>query len=291
MLPGVAPPIPELEGVEHRFATVDGVKLHYAEAGDPTAPPVLLQHGWPQHWWMWRDLIPALSKSHHVIAPDLRGHGWSEKPATDYRKDALMRDILGLLDQLEIERTSWVGHDWGAYAGMLAALRHPERIDKLVAIAIPHPWPQGRARLKRASTLWYQLVLAAPGLGKKAIGSTRMPRAMLKAGRATGEFTEAELRTYLDVLKEPDATEASMRMYRHFLRYELVPAATGAFHDERLTVPTRWIVGARDSVSSGNDDGYKEHSDDMTLEEIPGVGHFLPEEVPDLLRERVLAFL
>jgi pimeloyl-ACP methyl ester carboxylesterase len=285
-----APQIPELEGVEHRYATVGGLRLHYAEAGDPSAPPVILQHGWPQHWWIWRHLIPALAENHRVIAPDLRGHGWSDKPRGDYRKDTLMRDIVGLLDQLEIEKVRWVGHDWGGYTGMLAALRHPERIDRFVCLSIPHPWPEGRARLKRAGTLWYQLVLAAPLLGKRAIGSGRMPRVMLKKGRAKGSFTEAELRTYLDVLEQPDATAAGVAMYRHFLQHELVPAATGGFHDERLTVPTRWIVGERDAVSSGNDDSYKKHADDMTLEELPGVGHFLPEEVPDLLRERVLDF-
>ena len=77
---------------------VNGVRLHYAEAGQPASDVLLLQHGWPQHWWMWRDLIGPLSDRYRVIAPDLRGHGWSEKPAGDYRKDALMRDIIGLLD-------------------------------------------------------------------------------------------------------------------------------------------------------------------------------------------------
>ena len=286
------PPMPELPGVEHHYATVGAVKLHYATAGPKDGAPLVLQHGWPQHWWMWRHLIGPLGDAgHRVIAPDLRGHGWSDKPKADYRKDVLMRDIVGLLDQLEIDRVNWIGHDWGGYTGMLAALRHPERIGKFVCLGIPHPWPEGRARLRRAGTLWYQLVLAAPLLGRQAIGSGRMPRAMLAKGRAKGAYSEDELRTYLDVLTEPDATEAGIRMYRHFLRHELLPAATGGFHDERLTVPTRWIVGERDLVASGNDDSYRKHSDDMTLEELSGVGHFIPEEVPDLLRERVLDFL
>jgi pimeloyl-ACP methyl ester carboxylesterase len=291
MLPGVSPPMPELKGVEHRYVTVDGVRLHYAEAGPADGEPVVLQHGWPQHWWMWRDLIGPLSdRGFRVIAPDLRGHGWSEKPAGDYRKDALMRDMLGLLDELGIESVRYVGHDWGSYVGLLAALRHPERIERFVCCSLPHPWPRERNGLKLASSGWYQLVLAAPLLGKLAIGTLGMPRKMLQAGRSTGAFTERELDAYTDVLKEPDATEASMRMYRHFLLHEAVPAATSAFRDERLSVPTRWIVGAEDPVAGDADDGYREHADDMTLEKVPGVGHFLPEEVPDLLRERVLGF-
>jgi pimeloyl-ACP methyl ester carboxylesterase len=291
MLPGVSPSIPKLEGVEHRYATVDGVKLHYAEAGDPKGPPVVLQHGWPQHWWMWRDLIGPLSASgFRVIAPDLRGHGWSEKPKGDYRKDALMRDMLGLLDELGIESTRYVGHDWGAYVGLLASLRHPERIERFVCCSFPHPWQQDRSAIRLVSSGWYQLVLASPVLGKLSIGTLGFPRLMLQKGRRTGSYTDAELDTYMDVLKQPDATEASMRMYRHFLLHELLPAAS-AFKDERLSVPTRWIVGELDPVAGNADDGYRDHTDDTTLEKVPGVAHFLPEEVPDLLRERVLEFL
>ena len=284
--------MPELPGVEHRYTTVGGIRLHYAEAGNPEGAPVLLQHGWPQHWWMWRHLIgPLADAGHRVIAPDLRGHGWSDKPKGDYRKDVLMRDALGLLDELGIERTSWVGHDWGAYAGMLAALRHPERITRFVSCSIPHPWPRERSMVKLASSAWYQAVLAAPVLGKLAIGRLGMPRLVLQRARVEGSFTERELDTYTDVLEQPDATEASMRMYRHFLLHELLPAATSGFKEERLSVPTRWLVGEADPVAGAADDGYRDHADDMTLEKLPGIGHFLPEEVPDLLRERVLGFL
>jgi pimeloyl-ACP methyl ester carboxylesterase len=288
-----APPIPELEGVEHRFADVGGgLTLHYAEAGDPRGRPVVLQHGWPQHWWMWRDLIgPLADAGFRVIAPDLRGHGWSDKPKGDYRKDVLMRDIMGLLDVLGIERVSYVGHDWGAYAGVLAALRHPERIERFVLLSLPHPWQRDRSVRTMVGALSYQLLLAAPVAGKLAIGRLGVPRLALNKARARGSFTEAEIATYVDVLTQPDATEASMRMYRHFLLHELAPALMGSFKEERLTVPTRAIVGEEDPVAGSADDGYREHADDMTLEKLPGVGHFLPEEVPDLLRERVLDFL
>jgi pimeloyl-ACP methyl ester carboxylesterase len=283
--------MPQVAGVEHRYELVDGLRLHYAEAGPADGDVVLLQHGWPQHWWLWRDLIGPLSDRFRVIAPDLRGHGWSQKPAGDYRKDALMRDLLGLLDRLEIERVSWVGHDWGAYTGMLAALRHPERIERFVALSIPHPWQQSRSVLDIASSAWYQVVLSAPVVGKLVIGRLGFPRLVLKAARTKGSYTDEELETYMAVLREPDAVEASMRMYRHFLLHELVPAVMGGFKEERLTVPTRWIVGEEDRVSGKADEGYRDHADDMTLEKLPGVGHFIPEEVPDLVRERVIEFV
>ena len=87
------------------------------------------------------------------------------------------------------------------------------------------------------------------------------------------------------------ATEASMRMYRHFLLHELMPAVSGGFKEERLSVPTRWIVGDKDPVAGKADDGYRDHADDMTLEKVAGVGHFMPEEAPELVRERVLDFV
>jgi pimeloyl-ACP methyl ester carboxylesterase len=239
---------------------------------------------------MWRDLVGPLAEHYRVIAPDLRGHGWSEKPQASYRKDELMRDVLALLDQLGIERTRWIGHDWGAYVGLLASLRHPERIEQFVCLSFPHPWQTSRSIPRTISSGWYQLVLAAPLLGKLAIGRLGMPRVALQQGRAKGSYTEEELDTYTDVLKQPDATEASMRMYRHFLLHEAATFASGAFKEERLQVPTRWIVGEKDSVSGHSDGGFRDHADDMTLEKVAGVGHFLPEEVPELLRERVLHF-
>ena len=283
------PPIPQLDGVDHHYADVRGLRLHYAEAGSPSAPPVVLQHGWPQHWWMWRDLIPALAERYRVIVPDLRGHGWSEKPEGNYRKDELMRDSIALLDHLEIERVRWVGHDWGAMSGLLASLRHPERIEQFVCSSIPHPWPRQRSIPRLVASGWYQLVLSAPVLGKLAIRQLGFTQQMLQGGRARGRFTDEELETYMGVIREPDATEASMRIYRQFLLYEALPAAS-AFSEERLTVPTYWIVGEKDPVAGHTDDGYLDHADDMALEKVPGVSHFLPEEVPDLMRERVLDF-
>src|ERR1700712_5243280 len=119
----------EVAGVTHRDVVVDGVRLHVAEAGDRDAPPLLLLHGWPQHWWCWRHLIPALAAGgHRVLAPAPRRRGWSAAPAGDYAKTTFARDMLGLLDAEGIDRVRVIGHDWGGYTAFLMALVAPERI-------------------------------------------------------------------------------------------------------------------------------------------------------------------
>ena len=118
----------ELEGVTHRHVEARGMRFHVAEAGDPQAPPVFLTHGWPQHWWSWRHVIEALAPAYRLIAWDLRGLGWSDPaPDGDYTKTAMAEDLLGLMDALEVERAGLIGHDWGAFSGMIACLKAPER--------------------------------------------------------------------------------------------------------------------------------------------------------------------
>ena len=80
--------LPELDGVQHRFVDLgDGVTIHVAEAGPSEGPPVMLVHGFPQHWWEWRELIgPLAADGYRVLCPDLRGAGWSSAPAGAYRE-------------------------------------------------------------------------------------------------------------------------------------------------------------------------------------------------------------
>src|ERR671911_1950972 len=135
-------PLPSVTGVRHADVELPtGVRLHVAEAGDAGAPPLLLVHGWPEHWWAWRDVIPALAQRHRVIAPDLRGFGWSGQPADgDFAKERLADDMIALLDAVGVQRAGYLGHDWGGWTGWLVAVRAPERIERLMAVSIVHPW-------------------------------------------------------------------------------------------------------------------------------------------------------
>src|SRR5690554_3979194 len=94
--------LPHVAGVRHRFVDLPGLRMHVAEAG--SGEPVLLLHGFPQHWWEWREVIPGLAERYHVIAPDLRGSGWTDAPHAGYWRDQLRDDVLALLDELGLER-------------------------------------------------------------------------------------------------------------------------------------------------------------------------------------------
>jgi len=281
--------MPHVDGVQHRYAEVDGLRMHYAEAG--AGDPLVLQHGWPQHWFMWRHLIGPLSERFRVICPDLRGHGWSAAPRSGYLKSQLAADLVGLLDALGIERTRYVGHDWGAFAGFIAVLQNPERFERFMPLSIPPPWPSpGAISPRTLLTAWYQLVLGGPVIGRLSI-RFGFPRMLLQAARKAGTFSDEELRVYEDAVKRPDYANATVQMYRTFLLHELRPLAAGEFNRYRLTVPTRLLIGQSDPLGASVTESWREHADDMDVERVPGASHFLPEEKPEVVLDRALAFL
>lgn len=121
--------------VHHRYATVDGHRLFYREAGDPSAPHLVLLHGYPTSSYMFRHLVPALADRYHVIAPDHLGFGLSDAPGVgqfDYTFDALTELTAGLLDQLGVDRYAIYVQDYGAPIGWRLALADPAAITAII---------------------------------------------------------------------------------------------------------------------------------------------------------------
>lgn len=288
----MAVPLPQVEGVTHRDVSARGLRFHVAEAGPADAPPVVLLHGWPQHWFMWRHVIPLLAADHRLIVPDLRGLGWSDAPTSGYLKQELADDVLALLSALGVERFDLIGHDWGAFAGFLMCLTAPERVGHCVACSIPHLWPpQERPSLKRLTRLWYQVALATPGLGAGLMRNGSFTTKVLTSARHHGDYTAEELAAFVDVLREPEHAHATSRYYRSFLLHELRPLVGGAFKQRTLTTPTTLLWGARDFILQGakTTGEHEPYAPSMTIEWAPDTGHFLPEERPELVAERARA--
>jgi pimeloyl-ACP methyl ester carboxylesterase len=271
--------------VEHRDVTLaNGVRVHVAEAGD--GPPLVLLHGWPQHWWAWRKVMPALAEERRVLCPDLRGLGWSDAPPGAYLKEQWAADLVALLDALDLERVDLAGHDWGGLVALLAALRAPDRVRTVAALSTVHPWPRPPAPSPHALVpLAYQLPLATPFAGAELL--RRLPvfvRELIRRGsHPDHRWSDEELDAYADVLRVPERARASSAIYRTFLLREAGALVAGRYAGRRLAMPALMLTGAADAVvGAGLIAGLDRHADaGARTEVVERAGHFLPEERPD----------
>ena len=269
--------LPRLEGVTHRFVQAGAVELHVAEAG--TGPPLLLVHGWPQHWWSWRAVIPELARTHRVICPDLRGHGWSQAPRGGYAKATLAADLLALLDALGIEQVAYAGHDWGGWIGFELARLAPERLSGLLAISIPPPWFSPRRSPETALFASYQVLLSTPVLGQAVLRNVpQFVERLIRAATTRQEaFGPDDLRLYAEIFRDPDHAAATTALYRTFLTRELT---SGRSLKPPPGLPYSVLMGRRDPIRRA-----VELRESDTVRLVEGVGHFLPEEAPDVVLE------
>lgn len=281
--PPAATEPPDVPGVRHRFVTTgDGVRLHVAEAGQ--GDPVLLLHGFPQHWYAWRRLVPRLAADHRLICLDLRGSGRSEAPATGYDTGTRVRDVLGVLDGLGLDRVRLIGHELGAWTGFMACLRAPERFSHHLALNVIHPWPLQRRLLPQAWRYWYTAPLELPLLGRTVL--TRAPaftRFLLRRGVAASSArdltAEAE---FARSTAEPDRARAAEALHRHYALRDIPAMASGRWKNLRLTVPTVILAGGRDPfLPPGVLTPPQHRTDHLHIDVLPEHGHFLHEEHPE----------
>jgi pimeloyl-ACP methyl ester carboxylesterase len=286
----MADEIPQVEGVEHRSVHVNGTWIHVAEAGQPDAPAVLLLHGWPQHWYMWRRVMAGLRGEYRLLAPDLRGFGWSEAPGHGYDAETFAADQVALLDALELERAHVVGHDWGGWTAMLLGILHADRVSRMVVCNAPHPWsrlsPRVVAELWRS---WYTWLIATPVIGRRVLESAWIARQYMRINAGL-PFDDDETEIYGRSFREPARAQAVVELYRYYQRIVL-ETVRGRWQSHRLSAPTLLLFGERDaSISTKLLPGYESHADEMRLELIPDAGHFIVDEKPELVTGRARAW-
>lgn len=287
--------------ITHDYATVNGVKLHYAEAG--RGELVLLLHGFPEFWYSWRHQIEALSPHLHVVAPDMRGYNLSDKPERpeDYRIEVMVEDVIGLLDHFGAKQAAIVGHDWGASVAWALAQKYPQRISKVAALQVP-PAPVWRANMtvKQFLRSWYMLFFQIPTLPESLISKNDFEgiRKVFKetVGRKDS-FSDADIEKYVEALRQPGAAKAGIDYYRGNIRRLVARmnkrGAKKSLVHGRIRVPTLFIYGEKDhAVVPATVNNVRGFIDAPYFElRIPDAGHWVQNEAPKEVNAALLKFL
>jgi pimeloyl-ACP methyl ester carboxylesterase len=283
-------------GCTDELIATNGIRLHVVTAGDPKGRPVVLLHGFPEFWYGWRHQIPALAEAgFRVIVPDQRGYNLSDKPrgVRAYRMEALVSDVLGLLDHYGCEKAALAGHDWGAAVAWSLAIAFPQRVGRLAILNVPHPavmWDFIRRSPVQMLKSWYIAFFQIPGLADRLLGLNDYAAAvrMLTASGRRGTFSAAELDEYKKAWSRPGALTASLNWYRAILRDR--PAAAA---DQRVHVPVLVLWGKKDvALSAGMAARSLELCDDGRLVYFENASHWVQhDEAQQVNRELIEFFL
>ena len=278
--------VPMPLAVEHHAAIANGVKIHYVRAG--RGDPVVLLHGWPQTWYMWRKVIPVLAEHYTVIAPDLRGFGQSGKPIGGYDKRTVAEDIYQLVQQLGFDSVSLVGHDLGGPTAYAYACAHREEVRRLAILDVAITLDEATAasyytRLFHLSFNAEPDIAVALVTGRERTFLTHFYRDCYNPGA----FSHEDIDEYVACFSAPGAMRASMAHYGALwtdLEHNKENAQT------KLEMP---VLGLGGSMSFGRGvlKSCQQIATDVRGGVIEGCAHWVAEEQPEALCEELLAFL
>ncbi|WP_243437362.1 alpha/beta fold hydrolase [Streptomyces sp. FH025] len=274
-----------------RYVDTGELRLHAVTGGE--GPALLLLAGWPQTWYAWRLLMPALARDFQVVAVDPRGVGLSEKPSGGYDTGTLARDMVALMDALGHRRFAMVGHDVGMWTGYALAADHPDRLDRLAVAeaAIPglSPSPPLFGSGEVNDRLWHFAFNRLDGMNEQLVrGREHLYFGHQFATKAAKALPEYAVRHYVETLAaDPEALRASFEFYRAL-------DTTIAQNEERrvwrLSLPVLAIGGA-ENLGAAVGATMRLAAEDVESVVLPGCGHYPAEEAPEAMLSALTAFL
>jgi pimeloyl-ACP methyl ester carboxylesterase len=275
-----------------RYVDTGEVRLHAVIGGK--GPPLLLVHGWPQTWYQWRHVMPALARDFEVIAADQRGIGLSDKPESGYDDGSQANDMVALMDALGHDRFAMIGFDTGMPIAYAVAADHPERLERLVVgeALIPGVTPSPPLIVPAAINrrLWHiGFNRLGPEVNEALVrGREDIYFGAEYAASAGTPLPDEIVKYYVDRLASgPDALRGTFGWYR---AVDLSTAQNQQRKTKRLTLPVLAIGGAKSS-GEGTANTMKLVADQVQAAVIPDSGHWIAEEAPEKLLAVLTPFL
>ena len=273
-----------------RYIDAGGLRQHAVIGGD--GRPLLLVHGWPETWYAWRLVMPALARDFQVIAVDQRGMGLSDKPEGGYDTGTQAGDLAALMDALGHERFAVGGHDTGFAISYALAADHPDRIARVALAEIPGspgtvtapplflPGPLN-------DRLWHLGFNRIDKLNEQLVAGREDVFFRWEFEAAARKLPDDAINYYVRMLSNPDSLRGSFQWYRAL---DTTIAQDGQRKTRRLTMPVL-AIGGEKSFGEHVGDALRVVADDVQSVVIPGVGHFVAEEAPDEMLAALTAFL
>jgi epoxide hydrolase 4 len=281
--------------VSHHEAIVNGVRLHYVEAGEGSL--VVLLHGYPEFWYAWRNQIPALVEAgFRVIAPDMRGYNLSEKPpgVRNYDIQLLAADVAGLIRHAGAERATVAGHDWGGGVAWAVPMYHPDVVEKLIVLNAPHPSALLRELRTPAQIAksWYMFFFQLPWLPEMIVraGGFAMLRGTFRLDPLRrGAFTQADIQRYVQAMAQPGAVTAAINYYRATFRRNPLRASREV---RRVQAPTLLIWGEKDRyLGTALTRDLEQWVPHLRVECLPNASHWVQHDEPERVNALMIEFL
>jgi pimeloyl-ACP methyl ester carboxylesterase len=287
------------------IALPTGVTLNVQLGGARGGERIVFLHGFPESHRTWRAVAPALAEDYFVIAPDQRGFGASDKPESvaAYETDRVLADLIALADALKLERFTLVGHDWGGAVAWLAALRHPDRLKRLVIVNSPHPLIFQKSLIEdeaQRAASQYMNAFRNPAMeqGIAAMGLATFFDKSFGAHTDLAAIPPEERALYLADWSQPGALTAMLNWYRASNIVVPLPGEEAAMPGwvsapfPRLAMPTLVIWGLKDkALLPVQLDGLAGLVDDLRIVATPDAGHFIPWEHPGFVITAIRDFI